>query len=283
MRGYLVFIACISAIIVTASLSVDASFMRAFEESAVVSVGITTGERHFPEIDFERGEGGGEQAPADHVAKGLSGGNVPVVARSESEPEKGCVAESMDGFFSRGGVYSVDTSNGFSAEVIQSATRKISLSIGDTIDYGRFGSEDGLPPLSEPLDETELAFVFSEMIRAYMRSLSVGAELASISFSLEDERLQVDARVTVSFEELGKKYHFSGLPPTVVFRIGVSFLLENSELSVKSEESFIECESFPVSTSLLLFGCRRVFGMDDPRSAFASVVKNVFVNAGIYR
>lgn len=283
MRWYVVFFALICILIVTASICVDPSFISLFEENAQVSAGISAGEKRFPEIVLETPQARDSETASKPACKGFAEESESIAESNKEVAEEDETEEIEDTIFLRGGEYTEELVKGFPSEVIRAVDRKMSASQGEKKDILLFATSGGMAPLKDPLKERELAYVFSEIVRSYMRSLSVGAELTEVRFAAEEGRLRVEMRVNVSVDALGKKCLSAGLPPTAVFRLYGDLLLKNSEISVNSEDFLLECETYRIAQPLLLFACNCVLHVDDPQKAIAEVIKNVFVNAGIYR
>jgi len=274
MRWYVICFACVCMLIVSVCLLSDVSFVQAFEEEAEISAGITTGIVRFPEIGLE------------YQREDI--GSIASVTCMDSDGEREVLSEEaaegeQESLFVRGGKYLEELSGVFPESIVQSVIEKIAQSEERDINFGRFGAKGGVSPFRDALDEKELTYVFFEMIRSYMHSRSIPAEMTAISFDVGETFLKVEMWVTVHLENIAKKYSIMKLPQTACFRLRTSYIVENSELSAQNENVSLECESYPISRSLLLFGCKTLFGDSDPCSTFASVIKNVFVNAGIYR
>ena len=296
MRVYLTVLGLCCAAITAIALCVDVTFVREFEENAMISAGITTGEARFPEILFASDRrtpdvdqrGNREISPEQPAEEPRNepetkDAEEEVTADTPSEDETPSTTEKRS-VFAQGGCYRIDFSEGFDADVAARVDEKVASAMGySSFEYGIFGSSGGMEPLGEPLDEREVAYVFSEMIRAYMRSLSFSGDLREISFELQDAVLKVEMWVSVSLEEISNKYPLLKLPASALFRSCSSFSIENSEISVQNEDLSFTCESYPISQSLLIFGFKTLLGEKDPRATFALLIKNVLVNAGIYR
>jgi len=280
--------------IVIACTCVAPSFIKEFEDEAVFSVGIA-GEAKYPEIDLDDMYSEPFLPEKDDILK-----NNSVIEKScepvdgsvieETEPlspfpeENNVAEEERKNVFDVGGRVDIAVNERFDHTFREELESKIKSAFSEEeIDYTYFASTDKMTPLIVSLDQEEIAFIFSELTDIYTRSLPIRCDLTNISFRVEEELLYVRASIEVIFDELIKRYQFTQIPTSALFVIEGSFELENSEICVHSEDISLSCESIPLSEKLMLFGCTIIFGKKDHRAIFADAVKNVFVNAGIYR
>lgn len=148
--------------------------------------------------------------------------------------------------------------------------------------YRSFAFQDRLPPLTDPLTDQELCFVFAEIVASSTLAVPIKGKLEKISFVKEGENLTASADITLCFSLLAEQYHLSWLPDYAHFSLVVPFVVKNSEISVISNKIVLSCESFALPEALLIFGCNVAFGKRDYRTLFGEAIKNVFLNAGIY-
>ena len=276
MKTYLFGLAVVTVLAILLCFFGDVSFVAAFEEESTVSLGIVR-ERRFPEISFER---------KAVRAESLSEGKKEIESKKAEEPKaeptviESNEEESAVSVFTSEGYFQADLRGGFDATLVRRVEEKVGSKAGD--DYDLFSTEGKMQPLTESLDEKELSYVLSEMIVAYTGSLPIKGKLAEISIERKGDFLLGKIWVEVRFEELAEKYHMDSIPTEALFCITIPIQLENSEISVLSEEIELKSESHAIPDVLLIFGCNVVFGKQDHRAVFGSVVKNVLVNAGIY-
>jgi len=205
---------------------------------------------------------------------------------NEIEEEKCATTEAALSIFSSGGTYQATSEDGF----VPASALQVRESLCAAVtreeckeDFKSFAFTDRMSPLESPLNEEELAYVFSEIISSSTVAVPIRGELVEISFLAEENNLSASARIALSFEELAEKYNLTWLPPSAVFSLQVSFEVREGELIARSDAIELRCETFPLPRTLLLFGCSVAFGKKDYQKLFAQALKNVFVNAGIYR
>ena len=153
----------------------------------------------------------------------------------------------------------------------------------DDLEYRFFAFSDRLSPLIAPLNEVEVGYVFSRIVSSSTLAVPIEGRLEEITFLKEGSDLTTVARIDLDFSLLKGKYHLEWLPDHALFFLCVPFSVNNSEISVNSEDIFLKCETFDLPEALLIFGCNVAFGKKDYRTLFGEAVKNVFINAGIYR
>ncbi|MBP5404731.1 MAG: hypothetical protein J6Y74_02150 [Clostridia bacterium] len=278
MKTYLIGLAAVIVSLVLICFFGDVSFVPAFEEQATVSLGIAR-ERRFPEIDFEQAFVRAE-TPSEVKNEELS--EPKEVPEAEPSEESSFKEEApFESVFTADGHYQADLRGGFDEDLIRRVEEKVGSQAGEN--YILFSAQGKMTPLADPLDERELSYVLSEMIVSYTSSLPIKGKLAEVSIDKNGDCLVGKIRVEVRFEELAEKYHMDSVPTEALFCLTIPIEVGNSEISVISEEIELKSESRSIPDVLLIFGCNAVFGKQNHRAIFAGVVKNVLVNAGIYR
>ena len=200
------------------------------------------------------------------------------VAARDAQEER---AESV---LQNGGIYFRDFREPFPEEFERKTEEKLAgrmLSGGD-FDYKSFAFRDRMTPLSEPLSDDELAFVFSKIVSSRTSSVPIRGLLEELSFRNEGGVLSVRAVVTISFSDLSKAYGISFLPPSATFVLSVPFSVKNADISAYSDKIELSCDAFTLPKALLVFACNAAFGKKDYQTLFGEALENVFVNGGIY-
>lgn len=151
------------------------------------------------------------------------------------------------------------------------------------IDYRAFAFEDRLPVLLAPLTDEEIVYVFARIVSSATERAPIEGSLTEITFEKEEESLRAFARITLGLKGLIDKYRLVGLPEQAVFSVSMTFSLKNSYISVDFNKTSVCCETMDIPEAVLLFGCNLAFGRKDYKALFGNAVKNVFVNARIYR
>ena len=149
-------------------------------------------------------------------------------------------------------------------------------------DYKSFGFRDRMTPLSEPLSDDEVAFVFSKIVSSRTSAVPLSGKLEEISFVNEGGLLTARAVLSFSFSELANAYSIPFLPSSATIVLRAVFDIKNAVISADYDQIELECESFSVPKALLIFGCTIAFGKKDYGKLFGEALENVFVNAGIY-
>lgn len=153
----------------------------------------------------------------------------------------------------------------------------------EEMDYRSFAFKDRMEPLHDPLEDGELCYVFSRIVSSSTATVPIKGMLEEISFSKEGEKLIAVAEIDLDFSLLKAAYALAWIPEHARFCICIPFFVKESEISVDFDGIILRCESFELPEALLVFGCNAAFGKRDYRTLFGEAVKNVFVNAGIYR
>ena len=184
----------------------------------------------------------------------------------------------------RGGCYYRDFSEPFPEDLERNLNEKLAHSSlsGGVFDYKSFAFRDRMTPLSEPLSDDEIAFVFSKILSFGTSSVPIRGVLEELSFRNESDLLSARAVVTLSFSELAKAYGISFLPPSATFVLSVPFCVKNAEISTYFDEIELSCDSFRMPKALLVFACNATFGKKDYQTLLGEALENVFVNGGIY-
>ena len=274
MKLYLSVFAFFSLLVVLVCAFVPSSFAAAFESEAYVSAGIVS-ESRFPEIGFSERDFFTSAEESEPSVEGESEGT------RFGEDAALSAAGEKETLFTCGGTYTCDLTKGAPFLLGTVLAERTGLDL--PTEYKAFASADKMSPLTSPLDAEEVSYLFASIVETATVNLPVRCALAEISYSVSETRLVASALIEVSFSDLAKRYHLAWLPTAATFRITAPFELKDSEISVVSGGIELTSASFRISEKLILFGCNLVFGRRDYVTLLSSAVKNVFVNAGIYK
>ena len=141
------------------------------------------------------------------------------------------------------------------------------------------------PPfvLKERLTDVELCYLFGQIVSSCNLPVPIHGRLEEISIVKKGEEIWLCAEINVFFAELIETYAIDGLPSEELFYLLVHFEVKDSEISADYDKIILCCDSMDLPETLLAYGCRVVFRSKDYKYFLGNALRNVFVNAGIYR
>ena len=155
--------------------------------------------------------------------------------------------------------------------------------VEEDADYLKFAFADCSLSVGERLTDEEVCLLLYQVIDSCTLNVPIRGRLERIVIAKRGEELLISAEIEADFSSLIEKVGLDWLPEKALFCLFVPFCVKNSEISADSERVILRCKSFDLPEILLMYGCGVAFGRKDYKEFFASTVRNVFVNAGIYR
>ena len=275
MKTLIAFFSFAAIGIVLCTLMVPDGFVSDFEKTAVYSFCLL-GEREEEEA-FSRSERAEKESVI--LFDELTPGNGETLSAEKKETD-----EHPTYVLLQGGTFRFVFDSEFSDLFVHCVENKLKdrMRVGNGIDYRNFAFIDRMYPMTEPMSDQEVSYVFYKIVRSCTSQVPIHGVLEEITFLREENQLLVRAVISISFEAIAAHYHLYILPPSATFDIRVPFFIEKSEISADIDKINVSCKEGFLSETLLIFACNAAFGKKDYRALFGGALENVFINAGIY-